>query len=67
MVPWVVSARSEAALRAQASRLASFMGERPELPTVDVALSLATTRTTFERRAVVLASDRAGFVDGLEA
>ncbi|WP_448330697.1 type I polyketide synthase [Streptomyces sp. DSM 41534] len=67
VVPWVVSARSEAALRAQASRLASFMGERPELPTVDVALSLATTRTTFERRAVVLASDRAGFVDGLEA
>ncbi|MBP8538819.1 type I polyketide synthase, partial [Streptomyces sp. MK37H] len=67
VVPWVVSGRSEPALRAQASRLASFAGERPELPLVDVALSLATTRSAFEHRAVVLAADRAGLVDGLEA
>ncbi|MGV9848187.1 SDR family NAD(P)-dependent oxidoreductase, partial [Streptomyces sp. NPDC003442] len=66
-VPWVVSGRSEPALRAQASRLASFAGERSELPIVDVALSLATTRSAFEHRAVVLAADRAGLVDGLEA
>ncbi|WP_413105775.1 type I polyketide synthase [Streptomyces sp. Inha503] len=67
VVPWVVSGRSEPALRAQASRLVSFAGERPELPLADVALSLATTRSAFERRAVVLAADRAGLVDGLEA
>ncbi|MBA6433411.1 SDR family NAD(P)-dependent oxidoreductase [Streptomyces sp. GMR22] len=67
VVPWVVSGRSEPALRAQASRLASFAGERSELPLVDVALSLATTRSAFEHRAVVLAADRAGLVDGLEA
>nr|WP_307819101.1 SDR family NAD(P)-dependent oxidoreductase [Streptomyces sabulosicollis] len=68
LVPWVVSGRSEPALRAQASRLASFTREeRPELPIVDVALSLVTTRSAFEHRAVVLAGDRAGLVDGLEA
>ncbi|WP_344341180.1 ketoacyl-synthetase C-terminal extension domain-containing protein, partial [Streptomyces rhizosphaericus] len=67
VVPWAVSGRSEPALRAQASRLASFAGERSELPLVDVALSLTTTRSAFEHRAVVLAGDRAGLVDGLEA
>ncbi|WP_432015778.1 acyltransferase domain-containing protein, partial [Streptomyces cucumeris] len=60
VVPWVVSAKSEAALRAQAARLAACV---PELSPVDVGFSLATTRSVFEQRAVVL-GDLAG---GLEA
>ncbi|MFD9545697.1 type I polyketide synthase, partial [Streptomyces sp. NPDC060022] len=55
LVPWVVSAKSEPALRAQAERLRAFVAERPELDPVDVGWSLATTRAALEHR-VVLAS-----------
>ncbi|MFF9772034.1 type I polyketide synthase, partial [Streptomyces sp. NPDC014636] len=67
VLPWVVSGRSESALRAQSERLVSFVGERPELAPVDVAFSLATARSVFEHRAVVLAGERAGFEAGLAA
>ncbi|WP_432049122.1 type I polyketide synthase, partial [Streptomyces asiaticus] len=67
VVPWVLTARSEAALRAQAGRLASYVEERAELSAGDVGWSLATTRTVFEHRAVVLAGDGDGLVNGLGA
>ncbi|MFJ2203548.1 type I polyketide synthase, partial [Streptomyces violaceusniger] len=67
VVPWVLSARSEAALRSQADRLASYMEERTELSAGDVGWSLATGRTVFEHRAVVLAGDRGGLVGGVAA
>ncbi|MEU8878317.1 type I polyketide synthase, partial [Streptomyces javensis] len=67
VVPWVLTARSEAALRAQAGRLASYVGERAELSAGDVGWSLATTRTVFEHRAVVLAGDRGGLAGGVAA
>ncbi|WP_344338881.1 type I polyketide synthase, partial [Streptomyces rhizosphaericus] len=66
-IPWVVSGRSEAALRAQAGRLASYVGERAELSAGDVGFSLATTRSAFEHRAVVLGSDRGALTEGLGA
>ncbi|MFI9382162.1 beta-ketoacyl synthase N-terminal-like domain-containing protein [Kutzneria sp. NPDC052558] len=53
-VPWVLSATSEAALRAQAGRLVSHVdGMNP----VDVGWSLLTTRSVFHHRAVVLGED----------
>ncbi|WP_241266142.1 type I polyketide synthase, partial [Streptomyces boncukensis] len=55
-VPWVVSGKSEAALRGQVERLRSFVAERPELDAVDVGWSLATARAGLEHR-VVLAGD----------
>ncbi|WP_399217819.1 SDR family NAD(P)-dependent oxidoreductase [Streptomyces sp. SAJ15] len=64
VVPWVVSAKSETALRGQAARLAASAGE---LSPVDVGFSLATTRSVFEHRAVVLAADGEGFAGGLSA
>ncbi|WP_432040743.1 ketoacyl-synthetase C-terminal extension domain-containing protein, partial [Streptomyces cucumeris] len=67
VVPWVVSGRSESALREQTERLASFVGARADLSSVDVAFSLASTRSVFEHRAVVLAGDGAGFAGGLSA
>ncbi|MBV9451630.1 MAG: type I polyketide synthase [Streptosporangiaceae bacterium] len=67
VVPWVVSARSERALRAQAVALAAHVTERPELPVADVAWSLATTRPVFEHRAVVVGDDREELVAGLRA
>jgi acyl transferase domain-containing protein len=64
-VPLPLSARSADALREQASRLVSFVRERPELDPVDVGFSLASTRTAMERRAVVVAADREELLAGL--
>ncbi|WP_344123649.1 type I polyketide synthase, partial [Streptomyces blastmyceticus] len=58
-MPWVLSAKTEEALRAQAARLAAFTAERPELSPLDVGWSLVTTRSLLEHRGVVLAPDRA--------
>ncbi|MDT0612242.1 type I polyketide synthase [Streptomyces lancefieldiae] len=61
-VPWALSAKSPGALRAQAARLLDAVDERD---VADVALSLATTRTVFEHRAVVVGADRARLRAGL--
>ncbi|WP_425564718.1 type I polyketide synthase, partial [Saccharopolyspora halophila] len=52
VVPWVVSAKSEAALEEQVARLRA-LDDSP----VDVGFSLVTARSKFERRKVLLASD----------
>ncbi len=67
VVGWVVSAKSAAALRAQAARLRGFLERAPELSPVDVARSLVTGRARFERRGVVVGSDRERLLSGLEA
>ncbi|WP_425583449.1 SDR family NAD(P)-dependent oxidoreductase, partial [Streptosporangium oxazolinicum] len=66
VVPWVLSARDAAGLREQAVRLRRHVLADPGLRVVDVALSLATTRTAFERRAVVLGRDRDELLAGLD-
>jgi len=66
-VPWVLSGRSSEGLVAQAGRLGAFVAGRPELDVSDVAWSLATTRSAFEHRAVVLGVDRAELTVGLDA
>lgn len=55
---WPLSARTPAALAAQARRLITYAGTDPEPRLADVALSLATTRTSFGHRAVAIAADR---------
>ncbi|MFI2264482.1 type I polyketide synthase, partial [Streptomyces tubercidicus] len=67
VVPWVVSARSREGLRAQAQRLLAHMEARPELALPEVGFALATTRSAFEHRAVVLGTERNGLLDGLKA
>ncbi|MFF1702826.1 type I polyketide synthase [Streptomyces sp. NPDC058252] len=62
-----LSARTEEGLRAQADRLVRHVTERPGLGAADVAYSLATTRTHFKQRAVVLAADRQGLLTSLSA
>ncbi|ADI03776.1 modular polyketide synthase [Streptomyces bingchenggensis BCW-1] len=66
-VPVTLSARGDEALRAQAARLLSVLEAGPELPLKDVAFSLATTRSALERRATVVAADRAELLGGLTA
>ncbi|VBA36080.1 Narbonolide/10-deoxymethynolide synthase PikA2, modules 3 and 4 [Mycobacterium innocens] len=50
---WPVSARTRAALRAQADRLRHFLIAHPDLDLSDVAYSLACTRTHHPHRAVL--------------
>ena len=67
VVPVLVTAKSEVALRGQAERLRTHLLAHPELGLVDVGMSLATTRSQFDRRATVLAADRRALLDGLAA
>ncbi|MEV0623695.1 SDR family NAD(P)-dependent oxidoreductase [Nonomuraea sp. NPDC050404] len=67
VVPVLVSAKTGPALRAQAGRLAAHVTDQGEVPLIDSAFSLATTRPAFEHRAVVLAGDRDGVLAGLGA
>jgi acyl transferase domain-containing protein len=64
-VPWVLSARSEPALSAQAARLRDFVAADPSLSAADVGHSLVSTRSLFEHRAVVVAGDREEALAGL--
>ncbi|MEV6618815.1 SDR family NAD(P)-dependent oxidoreductase [Streptomyces sp. NPDC051051] len=64
-LPWVLTARSRDALRAQAAQLLAHAGHNADLTPADLGLSLTATRTVFEHRAVVLGADRAALTDGL--
>ncbi len=61
VVPWVLSGRSEAALRAQAARLAGVDGD-----SAGIGLALATARSAFEHRAVLI-GDAAELAEGVRA
>ncbi|MEU1185827.1 type I polyketide synthase, partial [Streptomyces sp. NPDC005820] len=65
--PWLLSAQSEAALRAQAEQLRAYVDEHPELRPADVAGLLADGRGQLERRAVVVARDRQELAEGLDS
>ncbi|KJY41102.1 hypothetical protein VR41_14000, partial [Streptomyces sp. NRRL B-1568] len=57
VVPWVVSAKTESALDAQIDRITSHIKADEAGPSaVDVGSSLATSRSAFEHRAVLLSS-----------
>ncbi|AQS67525.1 type I polyketide synthase [Streptomyces pactum] len=56
-VPLVLSARTQGALRDQASRLTALL-DRGEHEVTDLAYSLATTRGVLDRAAVLVAADR---------
>nr|WP_241561166.1 type I polyketide synthase [Streptomyces orinoci] len=67
VLPWVVSAKSEAGVRSQAERLVAFLEERAGLSPVDVGYSLAVARSRFEHRAVVVGADRDELLAGVRA
>ncbi|OMC11778.1 type I polyketide synthase [Mycobacterium sp. SP-6446] len=64
-VAWVLSARSAEALANQAGRLAEHVRTDERVSVADVAWSLATTRSVFEHRAVLVGGDRGQFVAAL--
>ncbi|MEU9946669.1 type I polyketide synthase, partial [Streptomyces lavendulae] len=67
-LPWVLSAKSEAALRVQAERLGAWFASNEDLASpADVACSLATSRSALEHRATVVAEEPAAFAAALNA
>jgi acyl transferase domain-containing protein len=64
-VALVLSARSEPALVNQAARLLEHVTAQQGVDIGDVAWSLATTRSVFEHRAVLVGSDRETLTTGL--
>ncbi|MFF7453107.1 type I polyketide synthase [Kitasatospora sp. NPDC008115] len=67
-LPWVLSGRTDEALRAQAARLLAHLGTAPgPLRAADTGRALALTRTAFERRAVVVGTDPDRLLDGVKA
>ncbi|MDX3876693.1 type I polyketide synthase, partial [Streptomyces europaeiscabiei] len=67
VLPWLLSARDEDSLRAQAHRLTAHVTEHPDTDPYDLAASLATTRTAHPHRAALLGADRAELVAALAA
>nr|WP_257232410.1 type I polyketide synthase [Streptomyces sp. Rer75] len=67
LLPWVLSAKSEQALRDQARRLRGHLADHPGLPPTAIGRSLATTRAHFAHRAAVVAADREAFDQALDA
>ncbi|MET8912718.1 SDR family NAD(P)-dependent oxidoreductase [Micromonospora sp. NPDC004551] len=67
LVPVLLSARTDAALAAQAGRWARWLAGDGALRPVDVAWSSAVTRPALEQRAVVAAADRDGLLGALHA
>ena len=63
----MLSGKSESGLRRRRAGLRRTWQARPELSLGDVAYSLATTRTHFEQRGVVIAPERAGLLGALQA
>ncbi|MBU5944454.1 SDR family NAD(P)-dependent oxidoreductase [Streptomyces sp. PAM3C] len=67
VVPWVLSARSQQALREQAARLRDLVAADPSLSAADVGRSLVRTRSLFEHRQVVLGTGRDDLLATLSA
>ncbi|MFE9324528.1 type I polyketide synthase [Nocardia sp. NPDC052278] len=58
VVPWLVSAKNETALRGQAAKLQQWLIDHPDADPRQVAYSLVTTRAQHESRAAILGGDR---------
>ena len=66
-VPWLLSARDSGALHDQAERLLAHVSGSPGLRPVDVGFSLATTRSVFRQRAVVVGDGGESLLGGLRS
>ncbi|MYU67546.1 type I polyketide synthase, partial [Streptomyces sp. SID69] len=64
---WPLSARTASGLRGQAAALLAHAEAHPALALPEVGRSLATGRTAFEHRAVVVGGNRADFLRALRA
>ncbi|HRI69317.1 MAG TPA: type I polyketide synthase, partial [Polyangium sp.] len=65
VLPLLLSARTDTALYAQAQQLHEYLQRHSPVALEDIAFSLATTRTAFEHRAVVVADDHSSALESL--
>ncbi|MGW7824888.1 type I polyketide synthase [Streptomyces puniciscabiei] len=66
-LPWLVSAKSEAALREQARRLLDHLDRHPRATPAEVGHALAVSRSVFDHRAVLVGREPADFRSALSA
>ncbi|WP_420810766.1 type I polyketide synthase [Haliangium ochraceum] len=66
-LPFLLSGKTEEALKAQAQRLHQHLQRHEDAALVDVSYSLATTRAHFEQRAALVASTREELLAALAA
>jgi acyl transferase domain-containing protein/acyl carrier protein len=66
-LPWLVSAASEPALRAQAVRLGQWLDAHPDAALADIGNTLVHARAALPHRAVLVAEDQPSFRQGLAA
>ncbi|MFI1204955.1 beta-ketoacyl synthase N-terminal-like domain-containing protein [Streptomyces sp. NPDC020883] len=67
LIPWAITAKTPNALRAQARGLAAHAERHRHLSALDLAYSLATTRSHFPHRALLLARHRDELLDATRA
>ncbi|MGQ0838837.1 SDR family NAD(P)-dependent oxidoreductase, partial [Actinokineospora sp.] len=67
VLPLLLSAKTDAAVRAQAARLGDHLDRDPGLDLADAGFTLATGRARFDHRAVVVGRDRDDLLAGLRA
>ncbi|MFJ5920980.1 type I polyketide synthase [Kitasatospora sp. NPDC092948] len=67
VLPWVLSGRTASALGDQAARLRARLATHAPARPADLGFSLATTRSAFEHRAVVIGDGHPALLDGLAA
>ncbi|MDX3672645.1 type I polyketide synthase [Streptomyces europaeiscabiei] len=65
VIPWILSARTSDALKAQAAALLAHLDGHPHTDDLAVARTLADRRSLFEQRAVVLGTGRDTLAAGL--
>nr|WP_119726843.1 type I polyketide synthase [Thermomonospora amylolytica] len=65
-IPWIISAKTPTALKAQAAQLHTHLQHNPHLDPHDIASTLAT-RTHFQHRAVIIGTTNQDLLTGLEA
>jgi acyl transferase domain-containing protein/acyl carrier protein len=67
VVPWIVTGKTEEAVRAQAARLVRHVEDHPDLPVADIGYSLATGRALLDHGAAAVGADRESLLRGLTA
>ncbi|MFD8498154.1 SDR family NAD(P)-dependent oxidoreductase [Amycolatopsis sp. NPDC059657] len=67
VLPLVLSAKTEAAVREQAAQLGAHLEREPDLDLADAGFTLVTGRARFDHRAAVVGRDRDEFLAGLRA
>ncbi|SON63899.1 Phenolphthiocerol synthesis polyketide synthase type I Pks15/1 [Mycobacterium simulans] len=67
VVPWVITANSAEALPMQAARLVAHLEHNSDFRSIDIGLSLASSRAQFDHRAVIAGRDRGELLDGLRS